>query len=79
MTCYMTVPPKLELVNYKGFSLLCYSGTKWCGLGDISSSYDDLGPERNLDKCCRAHDHCPVKVKAFRSRYGLVNWSLYTK
>lgn len=54
-------------------------GTKWCGLGDIASSYDDLGSQVAVDLCCRAHDHCPVKLKAFRSGYGLVNLSLYTK
>ncbi|CAN7986432.1 unnamed protein product [Ixodes hexagonus] len=53
--------------------------TKWCGLGDIASSYDDLGSQVAVDLCCRAHDHCPVKLKAFRSGYGLVNFSLYTK
>lgn len=54
-------------------------GTKWCGLGDIASSYEDLGSQVAVDLCCRAHDHCPVKLKAFRSGYGLVNFSLYTK
>lgn len=54
-------------------------GTKWCGLGDIANEYSDLGTERTLDKCCRAHDHCPTKLKALRSGYGLVNWSFYTK
>ncbi|XP_064459882.1 group 3 secretory phospholipase A2-like [Ornithodoros turicata] len=54
-------------------------GTKWCGLGDIASTYNDLGTQVEVDLCCRAHDHCPVKLKAFRSGYGLVNFSLYTK
>ena len=30
-----------------------------------------------VDRCCRAHDHCPVKVKAFRSRYGLQNFRCF--
>lgn len=54
-------------------------GTKWCGLGDIASSYEDLGTHVAVDVCCRAHDHCPVKLKAFRTGYDLVNFSLYTK
>lgn len=54
-------------------------GTKWCGLGDIASSYEDLGSQVTVDVCCRAHDHCPVKLKAFRTGYDLVNFSLYTK
>ncbi|ODN05148.1 Acidic phospholipase A2 PA4 [Orchesella cincta] len=54
-------------------------GTKWCGLKDIAEDYNDLGSQRELDKCCRSHDLCPRKVLAFRSAYGLVNWSLYSK
>lgn len=45
----------------------------------MATKYNDLGTEKNVDRCCRAHDLCPTKIKAFRSRYGLVNWSLYTK
>ncbi|XP_015910496.2 uncharacterized protein [Parasteatoda tepidariorum] len=54
-------------------------GTKWCGVGDIAGSFEDLGSETDVDACCRAHDHCPVKLKAFRTGYGLLNLSLYTK
>ncbi|KAJ1530810.1 hypothetical protein ONE63_005658 [Megalurothrips usitatus] len=54
-------------------------GTKWCGTGDIASNYFDLGTERDIDRCCRTHDLCPVKVRAFQSRYGLSNMSFYTK
>ena len=32
-----------------------------------------------MDKCCRAHDHCPVKIKAFSSNYGATNYHVYTK
>lgn len=56
-----------------------FSGTKWCGPGDVASSYDDLGPIMDVDSCCRAHDHCPIKVKGFATAHGLVNLSLYTK
>jgi len=54
-------------------------GTLWCGVDDIAESYKSLGAHWKVDRCCRAHDHCPVKVKAFRSRYGLQNFSPSTK
>ncbi|EFA07968.1 phospholipase A2B precursor [Tribolium castaneum] len=54
-------------------------GTKWCGTGDIAKDYYDLGAEPTVDKCCRAHDLCPVKVRAFSQRYNITNDSLYTK
>ncbi|XP_043492456.1 uncharacterized protein LOC122517905 [Polistes fuscatus] len=54
-------------------------GTKWCGAGDIADNYHDLGREANIDRCCRNHDLCPVKVRARTSRFNLNNNSLYTK
>lgn len=54
-------------------------GTKWCGLGDQASSYNDLGPKHRIDICCRAHDHCPIRLKPFRNDYGVLNIALYTK
>ncbi|GFS63185.1 putative DD41D transposase [Trichonephila clavipes] len=54
-------------------------GTKWCGVGDIAGSFEELGTQMEVDACCRAHDHCPVKLKAFRTGYGIINLSLYTK
>ena len=27
----------------------------------------------------RAHDHCPLKVKSFKTRYGVFNFGPYTK
>ncbi|KAL2726605.1 uncharacterized protein V1478_006883 [Vespula squamosa] len=54
-------------------------GTKWCGTGDIAENYHDLGQEADIDRCCRNHDLCPVKVRAQTSRYDLNNNSLYTK
>ncbi|XP_021961260.1 uncharacterized protein LOC110856975 [Folsomia candida] len=54
-------------------------GTKWCGVKDVADGWNDLGPEKDLDKCCRSHDLCPRKVLAFRAAYNLVNWSFYTK
>lgn len=54
-------------------------GTKWCGTGDIANSYHDLGEDSNTDMCCRAHDLCPVKIRAYSKKYDLSNNSLYTK
>ncbi|CAF4931826.1 unnamed protein product [Pieris macdunnoughi] len=54
-------------------------GTKWCGTGDIADDYHDLGADRALDRCCRTHDLCPTKVRAFSRRYNLTNNSLYSK
>ncbi|XP_023344280.1 uncharacterized protein LOC111713615 isoform X2 [Eurytemora carolleeae] len=54
-------------------------GTLWCGYDDLAPTYDSLGPATRLDSCCRAHDHCPLKVKALQSRYGVLNLHPYTK
>ncbi|KAJ8676552.1 hypothetical protein QAD02_012339 [Eretmocerus hayati] len=54
-------------------------GTKWCGTGDIARSYHDLGSRSKVDRCCRAHDLCPVKIRAYKSRYNLVNNSFFSK
>ncbi|XP_031771056.1 uncharacterized protein LOC100870458 [Apis florea] len=54
-------------------------GTKWCGAGDIADNYHDLGQEAQIDRCCRSHDLCPVKIRAQRTRYNLTNYSVYTK
>ncbi|KAG8248306.1 hypothetical protein J6590_042926 [Homalodisca vitripennis] len=67
-----------DLGWYPLTSCLC-TGTKWCGAGDLADNYFDLGVEAMLDKCCRTHDLCPVKVRAYTSRYNLTNNSLYTK
>merc|ERR1719154_370790 len=34
--------------------------TNWCGFGRAAISYGGLGSAVELDKCCRAHDYCPV-------------------
>ncbi|XP_024217324.1 uncharacterized protein [Halyomorpha halys] len=47
-------------------------GTRWCGNGDIASSYYDLGTERS-DRCCRKHDLCPIKVRNTSPKYGITN------
>lgn len=54
-------------------------GTKWCGLGDLAHNYHDLGPDKGVDRCCRTHDICPMKIRGYLSRYNLTNDSVYTK
>ncbi|XP_029651402.1 phospholipase A2-like [Octopus sinensis] len=56
-----------------------FPGTKWCGDGNISRNYDDLGNNEETDKCCRSHDHCVEYILPFTRRYGLFNWSIFTK
>jgi len=53
--------------------------TLWCGLGDRASNYSQLGSEYMVDSCCRAHDHCPIRLKPFAADYGLINWSMSTR
>ena len=56
------------------------AGTKWCGLGNDATSYDDLadGSYREVDKCCRTHDFCDKIISPFEVKYGTLNWSLLT-
>ena len=69
----------MQAVSCNWFAHLIVAGTLWCGVDDIAEDYHSLGPEWQLDKCCRAHDHCPVKVKSFRTRYKVFNLGPYTK
>ncbi|XP_068087061.1 phospholipase A2-like [Anabrus simplex] len=55
------------------------AGTKWCGSGNISESYDDLGVNRETDACCREHDYCPDLIEAGGTGHGLTNGALYTR
>ena len=36
--------------------------------------FSNLPLSHQVDTCCRAHDHCPVKVKPLQNRYGLRNF-----
>ena len=56
-----------------------WPGTKWCGSGDMAANYHDLGQEYEMDMCCRTHDHCPKKVRAYINGYNVTNNSLYSK
>ncbi|KAH8418367.1 hypothetical protein KR222_004054 [Zaprionus bogoriensis] len=50
---------------------LTVPGTKWCGPGNTSTSYDDLGRLRQLDMCCRDHDYCDEIIDSETSLHGL--------
>lgn len=48
-------------------------GTLWCGMQDRATYYRELGTNQVVDNCCRAHDHCPIKLSALTTRYGVTN------
>lgn len=53
--------------------------TRWCGRGNTANNnYNQLGGATDADRCCRRHDHCPVFISAFSSRYELFNYRPYT-
>ncbi|KAK6190840.1 hypothetical protein SNE40_002617 [Patella caerulea] len=58
---------------------LIYPGTKWCGAGNISSNYSDLGEHAETDSCCREHDYCPDYILPFNTKHGLTNYGLISK
>ncbi|CAB3365345.1 Hypothetical predicted protein [Cloeon dipterum] len=58
---------------------LIFPGTKWCGQGNIATSYADLGYYQETDMCCREHDYCPDFIPAGKTKYGLKNTAPYTR
>ncbi|XP_065288242.1 uncharacterized protein [Dermacentor albipictus] len=68
----------LDLLGTTLQSLLIYPGTKWCGAGDIANGYDDLGRAKEIDMCCRDHDHADDKILAFQTKHGIKNFMFYT-
>ena len=59
--------------------IVIFPGTKWCGAGNIAASYEDLGVNRETDKCCRVHDHCPTYIRSGETKYNLTNRSLFAR
>ena len=53
----------LSRVNILSLTRGILPGTLWCGVDDMAADFSKLGRDRELDRCCRAHDHCPVKVR----------------
>lgn len=59
-----------SLYDFRNFIL---PGTFWCGRGDKANNYWEVGPLAEVDLCCREHDHCPVRMEAGETNYGLTN------
>lgn len=57
---------------------LSFPGTKWCGPGSTANGYDDLGSDEEVDKCCRAHDHCD-NMASGEEKHGLKNNDFFTR
>lgn len=72
-----------QQTSYLNMGMSMVSGivpnTLWCGLGDRASNYSELGAEFRVDACCRAHDHCPIRLRPFTTDYGIINWSMSTR
>ena len=47
-------------------------------MGNIAENDDQLGTYADVDSCCRSHDKCDRKVRAFAKNYGYRNWRPYT-
>lgn len=54
-----------------------FSGTKWCGPGNTAQNYDDLGNQKEVDMCCRDHDHCD-NIAAGETKHNLTNRDYFT-
>ncbi|CAH0777132.1 unnamed protein product [Bemisia tabaci] len=66
--------------NLKGPAhMFIYPGTKWCGPGNIASSYEDIGKYAAEDKCCRDHDLCPEDMPSGKCIDGVCNRSPFTR
>jgi len=61
------------LANRHRRDVMMLVGTKWCGAGNRASSYNDLGADHGIDRCCRHHDHCPYVIKSKRTDYEHTN------
>lgn len=57
---------------------LSFPGTKWCGPGNTANDYDDLGSDKDVDSCCRDHDHCD-NMAAGEEKNGLKNEDYFTR
>ncbi|XP_011678633.1 uncharacterized protein LOC105445152 [Strongylocentrotus purpuratus] len=59
---------------------LMYPGTLWCGAGHRAKSEYALGDNTFTDRCCRAHDFCPMdmQILAFKTKYYMTNKNMFT-
>lgn len=76
---FHTVKSPFDSIRKAFKSLLIFPGTKWCGAGNVSNGYEDLGRAEQTDKCCRTHDHCNDTISGFETKYDLKNKDFYTK
>ncbi|EEC07010.1 phospholipase A2 precursor, putative, partial [Ixodes scapularis] len=67
-----------DFISPTSKSLLIFPGTKWCGAGNISKNYYDLGKARRTDMCCRDHDHAIDSLAPHETKYGITNVKKYT-
>ncbi|CAB3365198.1 Hypothetical predicted protein [Cloeon dipterum] len=58
-----------------GFS---YPGTHYCGPGN-SAKGESQAKLNGVDKCCKTHDNCPIRIRKDEVKYGLKNTGLYTR
>merc|ERR1740128_1140364 len=56
-----------------------FTGTKWCGAGNIAANSTDLGTNYQTDVCCRDHDFCTDIMPAGTCKYGICNNSSFTR
>lgn len=60
-------------------SMFYFTGTKWCGTGDIARDISDTGIFHDIDSCCRDHDLCPENIVAKSTKYNLTNDGSFTR
>uniref|UniRef100_A0A0A9Z5E4 phospholipase A2 n=1 Tax=Lygus hesperus TaxID=30085 RepID=A0A0A9Z5E4_LYGHE len=56
-----------------------FPGTVWCGPGNTAKNDSHLGPLRDVDACCRAHDKCNDVIPRFSKKYGIFNPTMSPK
>ena len=66
-----------ENQNQIYFLLLLSTGTKYCGIGE-DEDMTEFGRYEHTDYCCKQHDLCPLSIKKFGWRFGIMNWRPYT-
>ncbi|KAL3307855.1 hypothetical protein Ciccas_013621 [Cichlidogyrus casuarinus] len=58
---------------------MSFPHTKWCGPGNKAKNYKDLGYFRDVDMCCRDHDHCKISVAAGANLRNYKNEGMFTE
>ncbi|XP_065667179.1 acidic phospholipase A2 PA4-like [Hydra vulgaris] len=60
-----------------------WKGTRWCGYESLPTLNSTMVPlneshSSTTDLCCKNHDHCPLFIPRWKSKYNLLNWRPYT-